>query len=85
MTAQDRGSSRDQRVQDRHFWIANIDSLNNNLYYNSPMDSVPHLTAPHLCGAYFWSLQTEFWADRSAKCLKMFHLTYFLYYKVLAL
>ena len=38
-----------------------------------------------VCGAYFWSLQTEFWADRFAKCLKMFHLTYFLYYKVLAL
>ena len=49
------------------------------------VDSVPHLTSPHLCGAYFWSLQTEFWADRFAKCLKMFHLTYFLYYKVLAL
>ena len=41
------------------------------------------------CGTYFWSffwsLQTEFWADRFAKCLKMFHLTYFLYYKALAL
>ena len=24
------------------------------------------------------SLQTEYWADRFAKCLKMFHLTYFL-------
>ena len=44
------------------------------------MDSVPRL-----CGAYCWSLQTEFWADRFAKYLKMFHLTYFLYYKVLAL
>ena len=40
------------------------------------------------CGtflSFFWSLQTEFWADRFAKCLKMFHLTYFLYYNVLAL
>ena len=46
------------------------------------MDSVPHLTSVVLI---FWSLQTEFWADRFAKCLKMFHLTYFLYYKVLAL
>ena len=31
-----------------------------------------------VCGAYLWSLQTEYWADRFAKCLKMFHLTYFL-------
>ena len=43
------------------------------------------LSLTSVCGAYFWSLQTEFWADRFAKCLKMFHLTYFLYYKVLAL
>ena len=35
--------------------------------------------------ALIFGLQTEFWADRFAKCLKMFHLTYFLYYKVLAL
>ena len=46
------------------------------LYNNSPYG---------LCGAYLWSLQTEFWADRFAKCLKMFPLTYFLYCKVLAL
>ena len=39
-------------------------------------------SVPHLCGAYFLSLQTLFWADRFAKCLKMFHLTHFLYYKV---
>ena len=38
------------------------------------------LSLTSVCGAYFWSLQTEFWAD-----VKMFHLTYFLYYKVLAL
>ena len=31
-----------------------------------------------LCVAYFWSLQTEYWANRFAKCLKMFHLTCFL-------
>ena len=51
------------------------------------MDSLS-LTSPHLTsvsGAYFLSLQTEFWADRFAKCLKMFHLAYFLDYKVLAL
>ena len=50
------------------------------------MDTVslsPSLTS--VCGAYFWSLQTEFWADRFAKCLKMLPLTYFLYDKVLAL
>ena len=46
------------------------------LYYNYPYGH---------CPAYFWSSQTEFWADRFAKCLKMFHLTYFLYYKILAL
>ena len=33
------------------------------------MDSV----SLSVCGAYLWSLQTEFWADRFAKCLKMFH------------
>ena len=22
------------------------------------------------CGAFFWSLQTEFWADRFATCVK---------------
>ena len=48
------------------------------------MDTVP-LSLTSVCGAYFWSLQTEFWADRFAKCLKMFHLTYLLYYKVLSL
>ena len=54
------------------------------LYYNSLYGHCLSLTS--VCGAYyFWSLQTEFWADRFAKCLKMFHLTYFLYYKVLAL
>ena len=31
-----------------------------------------------LSAAYFWSLQTEYWADRFPKCLKMFHFTYFL-------
>ena len=54
-----------------------------NLYYNSPYGLCLSLTS--VCGAYFWSLQTEFWADRFAKCLKMFHLAYFLYYKGLAL
>ena len=49
------------------------------------MDTVSLSPSPLSCGAYFWSLQTEFWADRFAKCLEMFHLTYFLYYKVLAL
>ena len=43
------------------------------------------LSLTSVCSAYFWSLQTEFWAERFAKCLKIFHLTYFLYYKVLAL
>ena len=55
----------------------------NNLYYISPYGHCLSLTS--VCGAYFWSLQTEFWADHFAKCLQMFHLTYFLYYKVLAL
>ena len=54
-----------------------------NIYYNSPYGLCLSLTS--VCGAYFWSLQLEFWADRFAKGLKMFHLTYFLYYKVLAL
>ena len=38
-----------------------------------------------VCGAYLWSLQTEFWADRFATCLKLSPLTYFLYCYVLAL
>ena len=33
-----------------------------------------------LCVAYLGSLQTEFWADRFAKCLKMSHSTYSTYY-----
>ena len=60
-----------------------IRSSINDLYYNSPY-GLGHCLSLPVCGAYFWSLQTEFWADRFAKCLKMFHLTYFLYYKVLA-
>ena len=48
------------------------------------MDTVS-LSLTSVCGAYFWSLQTKFWADRFAKCLKMFHSTYFLYYKILPL
>ena len=41
------------------------------------------LALHHLC---LWRLfLTGFWADRFAKYLKMFHLTYFLYYKGLAL
>ena len=48
------------------------------LYYN--------WTLPlFVCSAYFWSLQTEFWADRFAKCLKMFNLYILYYYKVLSL
>ena len=46
------------------------------------MDSV---CAPHICVAYLWSLQTEFWADRFTTCLKLSPLTYFLYCLVLAL
>ena len=38
-----------------------------------------------VCGAYLWSLQTEFWADRFATCLELSPLTYFRYSWVLAL
>ena len=54
------------------------------LYYNSPYGFCLSLSLS-VCGAYLGSLQTEFWADRFAKCRKMFHSTYFTYYKVLAL
>ena len=49
------------------------------LYYNWTLSLIS------LSVALIFGLQTEFWADRFSKCLKMFHLTYFLYYKVLAL
>ena len=35
--------------------------------------------SPHICVAYLWSLQTEFWADRFTTCLKLSPLTYLLY------
>ena len=54
-----------------------------NLCYNSPYGfcllTAPHRTSPHICVAYLWSLQTEFWADRFTTCLKLPPLTYFLY------
>ena len=46
---------------------------------------IGHCLSLSLSVALIFGLQTELWADRFAKCLKMFHLTYFLYYKVLAL
>ena len=61
-----------------HNWKINQSYFNNNLYYNSPYGFCLR-TAPHICVAYLWSLQTEFWADRFTTCLKLSPLKYFLY------